>query len=64
MRVAVVGHCEWVDFVRVERLPLAGEIVRGEAMLGVPGGSGAVAAKVYAGSPPIVTATGIFSPRS
>jgi ribokinase len=44
MRTAVVGHCEWVDFVRVERLPIAGEIVRGESTLGVPAGGGAVAA--------------------
>jgi ribokinase len=44
MRVAVVGHCEWVDFVRVERLPLAGEVIRGESRAGVAAGGGAVAA--------------------
>src|SRR5690242_3759614 len=44
MRVAVVGHCEWVEFVRVERLPLAGEIVPGESLLEVAAGGGAVAA--------------------
>ena len=27
MRVAVVGHVEWVEFVRVENVPRAGEIV-------------------------------------
>lgn len=27
MKAAVVGHVEWVDFARVERLPEAGEIV-------------------------------------
>jgi len=26
MRVAVVGHVEWIEFARVERLPAAGEI--------------------------------------
>ncbi len=44
MRVAVVGHCEWVEFVRVERLPLAGEIIPGEPTLEVAAGGGAVAA--------------------
>ena len=29
MRVAVIGHVEWCEFVRVERVPLAGEIVEG-----------------------------------
>ena len=28
MRFAVVGHIEWVQFVRVERVPTAGEIVQ------------------------------------
>jgi hypothetical protein len=27
MRVAVVGHVEWVQFARVERVPEPGEIV-------------------------------------
>ena len=27
MRVAVVGHVEWVEFARVERVPDPGEIV-------------------------------------
>jgi ribokinase len=44
MRVAVVGHCEWVEFVRVQRLPVAGEIVPGESLLQVAAGGGAVAA--------------------
>ena len=42
MRAAVVGHVEWVEFVRVDALPRAGEIVHGtdfweEAAGGGPG---------------------------
>jgi ribokinase len=44
MRVAVVGHCEWVEFVSVERLPVAGEILPAEPLLSVAAGGGAVAA--------------------
>lgn len=44
MRVAVVGHVEWIDFVRVERLPRSGEIVHALEAWAEPGGGGAVAA--------------------
>ena len=44
MRVAVIGHVEWVEFARVERVPLQGEIVEAQPMLEVPAGGGAVAA--------------------
>ena len=44
MRVAVIGHVEWCEFVRVERVPLAGEIVEAEPLLAEPAGGGAVAA--------------------
>lgn len=44
MRVAVIGHVEWCDFARVERVPVAGEIVEAEAMVQEPAGGGAVAA--------------------
>jgi ribokinase len=44
MRAAVLGHVEWVDFVRVERLPLAGEIIRALEAWDEPAGGGAVAA--------------------
>ena len=44
MRVAVIGHVEWVEFVRVERMPLAGEIAVGSPLLEEPAGGGAVAA--------------------
>ena len=44
MRVAVIGHVEWCEFVRVERMPLAGEIAVAEPLLVEPAGGGAVAA--------------------
>src|SRR3954462_3724178 len=44
MRVAVVGHVEWVEFVRVEGLPQAGEIVHALETWEEPAGGGAVAA--------------------
>lgn len=44
MRVAVVGHIEWVEFVHVDHVPSAGEIVHGEPTLAVAAGGGAVAA--------------------
>jgi ribokinase len=44
MRVAVVGHVEWVEFAVVERLPTAGEIVHADEAFEEPGGGGAVAA--------------------
>jgi ribokinase len=48
MRFAVVGHVEWVDFVRVERLPRSGEIVHATEAWAEPAGGGAVAAVVLA----------------
>jgi ribokinase len=44
MKVAVVGHVEWIDFARVERVPLPGEIVHASESWQVPAGGGAVAA--------------------
>jgi len=44
LRVAVVGHLEWVEFLRVARVPDAGEIANAEMRLSVPAGGGAVAA--------------------
>ena len=44
MRAAVVGHVEWVDFVRVERIPRQGEIVHADTAWEEPAGGGAVAA--------------------
>jgi ribokinase len=44
VRVAVIGHVEWCEFARVERVPLAGEIVEAQPLLEEPAGGGAVAA--------------------
>ena len=44
MRVAVVGHVEWVEFARVERVPEAGAIVHAEECWAEAAGGGAVAA--------------------
>ena len=43
MRAAVVGHVEWIEFARVERVPVPGEIVHAEEIWEEPGGGGAVA---------------------
>jgi ribokinase len=40
----VVGHVEWIEFARVERVPVAGEIVHAQEAWAEPGGGGAVAA--------------------
>lgn len=44
MRVAVVGHVEWVEFASVERMPAAGDIVESVDTFDAPAGGGAVAA--------------------
>jgi len=44
MHAAAVGHVEWIEFARVERVPLPGEIVHTQEAWGEPGGGGAVAA--------------------
>jgi ribokinase len=44
MHAAVVGHVEWVEFLRVDHLPSAGEIVHATEWWTGPGGGGAVAA--------------------
>ncbi len=44
MRVAVVGHVEWVEFARVEAVPRPGEIVHAFETWEEPAGGGAVAA--------------------
>jgi ribokinase len=44
MRVAVVGHVEYVEFARVDRVPGAGEIAHAESGWSVAAGGGAVAA--------------------
>jgi ribokinase len=44
MKVAVVGHVEWIEFARVPELPAAGAIVHASEVWEEPGGGGAVAA--------------------
>ena len=44
VRVAVVGHVEWVEFIRVPHLPTAGEIVHAQHAWEEAAGGGAVAA--------------------
>ena len=44
LRTAVVGHVEWVEFVRVDRVPLPGEIVTAGESWEEPAGGGGVAA--------------------
>jgi ribokinase len=44
MRVAVVGHVEWVEFARVDHVPVPGEIVHALETWQEPAGGGAVAA--------------------
>jgi ribokinase len=44
MRLAVVGHVEWVEFARVEHVPVPGEIVHALDVWEEVGGGGAVAA--------------------
>ena len=44
MKLAVVGHVEWVQFARVERVPRAGDIVHASEMWEEAAGGGAVSA--------------------
>jgi ribokinase len=44
LELAVVGHVEWVQFARVEHVPLAGEVVHAVDPFEEPAGGGAVAA--------------------
>ena len=44
MRVAAVGHVEWIEFVRGDHVPAAGEIVHARDSFEEPAGGGAVAA--------------------
>ena len=44
MKLAVVGHVEWVEFAHVEHVPAAGEIVHAFETWEEPAGGGAVAA--------------------
>jgi ribokinase len=61
VRVAVVGHVEWVEFAHVERVPRPGEIVHAVESWAIPAGGGGVAAvqlSKLAGSATLFTALG------
>ena len=61
MRAAVVGHVEWVEFARVDRIPASGEIAHATDPFDEPAGGGAVAAVQLArlaGGADLVTALG------
>jgi ribokinase len=60
-RVAVVGHVEWVEFLRVPRVPAAGEIVHATSVFEHAAGGGGVASvqlRKLAGSCVFFTALG------
>src|SRR6187397_1089586 len=44
MNMAVVGHVEWIEFLRVEAVPKPGEIVAATEVWAEPAGGGGVAA--------------------
>jgi ribokinase len=48
MRVGVVGHVEWVEFIAVEHLPQAGDVVHAAESFTRAAGGGGVAAAVLA----------------
>jgi ribokinase len=61
LRVAVVGHVEWVQFARVPHVPRAGEVVHAREAFEEPAGGGAVAAVQLArlaGGAGLITALG------
>jgi ribokinase len=61
MQVAVVGHVEWIEFLRVPRVPAPGDIVHASQVFEQAAGGGAVAAvqlRKLAGSCLFVTALG------
>jgi ribokinase len=49
MKVAVVGHVEWIEFVRVDHVPAQGEILHAQEVWAEAAGGGAVAAVQLAG---------------
>ena len=61
MKVAVVGHVEWVQFARVSHVPRAGEVAHASEAFEEPAGGGAVVAVQLArlaGASLLVTALG------
>ena len=65
VRVAVVGHVEWVELARVQRVPRAGEILHARETCEEAGGGGGVAAVQLArlaGAVDFLTALGADGP--
>lgn len=61
VRVAAVGHIEWVEFAHVDHVPGSGEVVHARETFAEPAGGGAVAAVQLArlaGSATLFTALG------
>jgi len=61
LRLAVVGHVEWVQFARVDHVPVPGEVVHASDTFEEPAGGGAVAAVQLArlaGACTLITALG------
>jgi ribokinase len=61
LQVAVVGHVEWVQFARVQRVPSAGDVIHASEPFEEPAGGGAVAAVQLArlaGGASLLTALG------
>lgn len=48
LRLAVVGHVEWVDFIEVERMPRVGEVLHAQASFARAAGGGGVVSGVLA----------------
>jgi ribokinase len=44
VRLAVVGHVEWVELLRIERFPAQGEVVEATSLTELAAGSGGIAA--------------------
>ena len=44
MKVAVVGHVEWTEFVEVDHVPAPGQIAHGMELWAGPAGGGSVVA--------------------
>jgi ribokinase len=49
VRVGVVGHVEWIEFLRVPKVPKPGDIVQSTDRWEEPGGGGSVSVGVLAG---------------
>jgi len=46
LNFAVVGHIEWINFLRVDQLPKPGVISHSEKSLEFPAGGGSIIAKI------------------